>query len=88
MVPYRSGSDHSLHILLAFSCFVIFVYPSFQKVTILVVVSKIFTLQGFREYRKFEECIAYIENYMIRHGPFDGILGFSQVGGLEFGNAS
>ncbi|XP_012457005.1 uncharacterized protein LOC105778006 [Gossypium raimondii] len=30
----------------------------------------------------FDECIAYIEDYMIKHGPFDGLLGFSQGGML------
>ncbi|XP_022751115.1 esterase GA18864-like isoform X2 [Durio zibethinus] len=30
----------------------------------------------------FEECIAYIEDHMIKHGPFDGLLGFSQGGML------
>ena len=25
----------------------------------------------------FEDCISYIDNYMIRHGPFHGLLGFS-----------
>ncbi|KAJ4714520.1 Serine hydrolase FSH [Melia azedarach] len=29
-------------------------------------------------YTNFEECIAYIEDYMMMHGPFDGLLGFSQ----------
>eukprot|EP00262_Sarcandra_glabra_P020764 TRINITY_DN8420_c0_g1_i1.p1 TRINITY_DN8420_c0_g1~~TRINITY_DN8420_c0_g1_i1.p1 ORF type:complete len:273 (+),score=20.56 TRINITY_DN8420_c0_g1_i1:120-821(+) len=32
----------------------------------------------FREYRNFNECLSYIENFMIDHGPFDGLLGFSQ----------
>ncbi|MCI31800.1 UPF0483 protein, partial [Trifolium medium] len=30
------------------------------------------------EYRNFEECIAYIEDYMLKNGPFDGLLGLSQ----------
>ncbi|KAF2283922.1 hypothetical protein GH714_017269 [Hevea brasiliensis] len=34
--------------------------------------------QDFTEYRNFEECVAYMEDYMINHGPFDGLLGFSQ----------
>ncbi|XP_013701770.3 esterase OVCA2-like [Brassica napus] len=34
--------------------------------------------KGFREYRNFEECLDYVEDYMIKHGPFDGLLGFSQ----------
>ncbi|KAF7141216.1 hypothetical protein RHSIM_Rhsim06G0075100 [Rhododendron simsii] len=32
----------------------------------------------FTEYTNFDECLAYIEDYMIEHGPFDGLLGFSQ----------
>ncbi|KAK6258821.1 hypothetical protein SCA6_013295 [Theobroma cacao] len=34
------------------------------------------------ECSNFEECIAYIEDYMVKHGPFDGLLGFSQGGML------
>ncbi|XAR73459.1 Dihydrofolate reductase [Bertholletia excelsa] len=34
--------------------------------------------QDFQEYYNFEECLAYIEDYMVKHGPFDGLLGFSQ----------
>ncbi|KAJ9177535.1 hypothetical protein P3X46_012746 [Hevea brasiliensis] len=34
--------------------------------------------KDFTEYSNFGECLAYIENYMIEHGPFDGLLGFSQ----------
>ncbi|KAF7150327.1 hypothetical protein RHSIM_Rhsim02G0034300 [Rhododendron simsii] len=36
--------------------------------------------EDYTEYYNFEETIAYIEDYMIKHGPFDGILGFSQGG--------
>ncbi|XP_068643681.1 uncharacterized protein [Aristolochia californica] len=32
----------------------------------------------FTEYRNFDACIAYIEEQMIKLGPFDGLLGFSQ----------
>ncbi|CAK9149009.1 unnamed protein product [Ilex paraguariensis] len=32
----------------------------------------------FTEYINFDECLAYIEDCMIKHGPFDGLLGFSQ----------
>ncbi|GAU44833.1 hypothetical protein TSUD_238060 [Trifolium subterraneum] len=32
----------------------------------------------FTQYRNFEECIAYIEDYMLKNGPFHGVLGFSQ----------
>ncbi|XP_059624206.1 uncharacterized protein LOC132267148 isoform X3 [Cornus florida] len=30
------------------------------------------------EYRNFDECVAYIEDCMVRLGPFDGLLGLSQ----------
>ncbi|KAF8018510.1 hypothetical protein BT93_H3403 [Corymbia citriodora subsp. variegata] len=30
------------------------------------------------EYENFEECIAFIEDFMVKNGPFDGLLGFSQ----------
>ena len=36
-------------------------------------------VQDFSEYSNFEECVAYIEDYMVKNGPFDGLLGFSQV---------
>ncbi|CAL5189468.1 unnamed protein product [Lathyrus oleraceus] len=32
----------------------------------------------FTEYTNFDECLRFIEDYMIKHGPFDGFLGFSQ----------
>ncbi|XP_060198988.1 uncharacterized protein LOC132627592 isoform X2 [Lycium barbarum] len=31
-----------------------------------------------KEYQNFDNCLAYIEECMIKHGPFDGLLGFSQ----------
>jgi hypothetical protein len=31
------------------------------------------------EYRNFDKCLAYIEELMIKDGPFDGLMGFSQV---------
>ncbi|MED6113454.1 hypothetical protein PIB30_070901 [Stylosanthes scabra] len=34
--------------------------------------------QDFSEYMNFEECLAYIEDFMVENGPFDGLLGFSQ----------
>ncbi|XP_038702402.1 esterase OVCA2-like [Tripterygium wilfordii] len=34
--------------------------------------------EDYSEYRNFEECVAYIEHYTMKHGPFDGFLGFSQ----------
>ncbi|KAL3728681.1 hypothetical protein ACJRO7_033287 [Eucalyptus globulus] len=34
--------------------------------------------QDHTEYQNYEECIAYIEDFMVQNGPFDGLLGFSQ----------
>ncbi|XP_051117386.1 uncharacterized protein LOC127242090 [Andrographis paniculata] len=34
--------------------------------------------RDFSEFYKFEECLDFLEQYMTKHGPFDGILGFSQ----------
>ncbi|TKY69924.1 Rhodanese domain-containing protein 6 [Spatholobus suberectus] len=34
--------------------------------------------EDFTEYSNFEECLAYIQDYMVKNGPFDGLLGFSQ----------
>lgn len=31
------------------------------------------------EYINFDECLSFIEDYMLKNGPFDGLLGFSQV---------
>ncbi|GLT74432.1 hypothetical protein SLA2020_462320 [Shorea laevis] len=39
----------------------------------------------FSEYTNFNECLKYIEDYMIKHGPFDGLLGFSQGAILSAG---
>jgi len=36
-------------------------------------------VQDFTEYTNFEEGLAYIEDYMVNNGPFQGIMGFSQV---------
>ncbi|XP_022131301.1 dihydrofolate reductase-like [Momordica charantia] len=30
------------------------------------------------EYINFDECLSFIEDYMLKNGPFDGLLGFSQ----------
>jgi hypothetical protein len=38
--------------------------------------------QGFTEYRNLDRCFDYIEELMIKEGPFDGLMGFSQVIGL------
>lgn len=35
-------------------------------------------LQEFTEYTNFDECLEYIQECMIKHGPIDGLLGFSQ----------
>ncbi|KAJ8541331.1 hypothetical protein K7X08_002147 [Anisodus acutangulus] len=34
--------------------------------------------KDLKEYQNFDKCLAYIEECMIKHGPFDGLLGFSQ----------
>ncbi|XP_017981660.1 PREDICTED: dihydrofolate reductase [Theobroma cacao] len=39
----------------------------------------------FTSYTNFEECLAYMEDIMIRQGPFDGLLGFSQGAILSCG---
>ncbi|XP_020585135.1 esterase AGAP003155-like [Phalaenopsis equestris] len=41
------------------------------------------TEYGFTEYINFDECLAYIEDLMIKHGPFDGLMGFSQGAALS-----
>ncbi|VVA16246.1 PREDICTED: esterase [Prunus dulcis] len=33
----------------------------------------------FSEYTNFDKCLEYIEDYIIKQGPFDGLVGFSQV---------
>ncbi|KAI3973158.1 hypothetical protein MKX01_020893 [Papaver californicum] len=37
------------------------------------------------EYRNFDECLEYVEDIMIKQGPFDGLLGFSQGAILSAG---
>ncbi|XP_047069635.1 esterase OVCA2-like [Lolium rigidum] len=34
--------------------------------------------KGFTEYRNLDKCFDYIEELMIKEGPFDGLMGFSQ----------
>ncbi|VAH26210.1 unnamed protein product [Triticum turgidum subsp. durum] len=34
--------------------------------------------KDFTEYTNLDECIAYLCDYMVKNGPFDGLLGFSQ----------
>ncbi|EFJ24734.1 hypothetical protein SELMODRAFT_271081 [Selaginella moellendorffii] len=36
------------------------------------------TNNDFTEFYQVEECISYISDYMKSHGPFDGLMGFSQ----------
>ncbi|KAH6834027.1 dihydrofolate reductase [Perilla frutescens var. hirtella] len=43
--------------------------------------------KDFTDYENFDECLAYIEDFMIKHGPFDGLLGFSQGAILSAGLA-
>lgn len=65
MVPVQQGLFLSLSISL-----ISFVSPEERRLTF---------EQEFTEYTNFDECLAYIEDFMIKHGPFDGLLGFSQV---------
>ncbi|GFZ10250.1 hypothetical protein Acr_21g0008490 [Actinidia rufa] len=32
----------------------------------------------FTEYTNFDQCLAYVEDCMVKYGPIDGLLGFSQ----------
>lgn len=41
--------------------------------------------KGFTSYTNFDECLAYIEDIVIKQGPFDGLLGFSQGAILSAG---
>ncbi|KAK1396048.1 FSH1 domain-containing protein [Heracleum sosnowskyi] len=34
--------------------------------------------KDYTDYTNFDECLKYIQEYMIKHGPIDGLLGFSQ----------
>jgi hypothetical protein len=34
--------------------------------------------QEFTEYTNLDECISYLCDYMVKNGPFEGLLGFSQ----------
>jgi len=38
-----------------------------------------FSAQEFTEYTNLDECISYLCDYMVKNGPFEGLLGFSQV---------
>ncbi|KAL0908622.1 hypothetical protein M5K25_023126 [Dendrobium thyrsiflorum] len=40
-------------------------------------------IKGFTELKNFDECLSYIEDLMIKHGPFDGLMGFSQGAALS-----
>jgi hypothetical protein len=37
-------------------------------------------LQDYSAYTNLEECRQFITDYMEKHGPFDGLMGFSMVG--------
>ncbi|KAK0605767.1 hypothetical protein LWI29_030523 [Acer saccharum] len=43
------------------------------------------TNQNFTEYYNFDECVAFLEDYMAKHGPYDGLMGFSQGAVLSSG---
>ncbi|KAM0873390.1 hypothetical protein ACQ4PT_038100 [Festuca glaucescens] len=34
--------------------------------------------KGYTEYRNLDKCFDYVEELMIREGPFDGLMGFSR----------
>lgn len=38
--------------------------------------------EDFTEFINFKDCVKYLEDYMVKYGPFDGILGDSQGGNL------
>ena len=38
-----------------------------------------FSAQEFTESTNLDECISYLCDYMVENGPFEGLLGFSQV---------
>uniref|UniRef100_A0A7N0ULU2 Serine hydrolase domain-containing protein n=1 Tax=Kalanchoe fedtschenkoi TaxID=63787 RepID=A0A7N0ULU2_KALFE len=40
------------------------------------------TNEDLTKYTNFDECLAYIEDLAINHGPFDGLMGMSQGGVL------
>ncbi|KAI3885950.1 hypothetical protein MKW92_007789 [Papaver armeniacum] len=42
------------------------------------VINKLDLVYDFTEYRNFDECLEYIQDIMLKQGPFDGLLGFSQ----------
>ncbi|XP_027150630.1 dihydrofolate reductase isoform X2 [Coffea eugenioides] len=48
------------------------------KFCVILVHDITFLAQEFTEHQNFDECLAYIEDCMVKHGPFDGLLGFSQ----------
>ncbi|KAL5755368.1 hypothetical protein ACOSP7_023588 [Xanthoceras sorbifolium] len=33
---------------------------------------------NFTVYKNFDECVAILEDYIVKHGPYDGLMGFSQ----------
>lgn len=42
-------------------------------------INDLFLVQEVKEYKNFDECLAYVEDFMVKQGPFDGLMGFSQV---------
>lgn len=73
MVPIQQGTN-TLNMNIFLSNF------KFQDPQIQILI-----LQDFTEYVNFEESLAFIEDYMVKHGPFDGLLGFSQGAILSAG---
>lgn len=42
-----------------------------------------FKIQEFTEYKNLDVCYEFIQDLVIKHGPIDGLLGFSQGGILS-----
>jgi len=45
----------------------------------LLTVGTLLVFQEFTEFYQLDEMFSYITDYMKLHGPYDGLLGFSQV---------
>ncbi|WWC87909.1 uncharacterized protein L201_002809 [Kwoniella dendrophila CBS 6074] len=40
------------------------------------------TANEMKTYKKFDETVAYVHDFLTKNGPFDGIMGFSQGAGM------
>ena len=41
-------------------------------------------VQGGKVYMRWEETVEYLRDYMMKNGPYDGVVGFSQVFGTVY----